>query len=93
MIIGLVVVFGAVVGLICFSIKGSGFGLWWDMILGIAGSIMASFVMTAAYLVNNFGKANVIGLNWYSMTIGAVGALAMIYGVWLYNRANSITQT
>jgi uncharacterized membrane protein YeaQ/YmgE (transglycosylase-associated protein family) len=88
MIVGLVVIFGAVVGLICYSIKGSGFGLWWDVILGIAGSIISSFVMTAAYLLNNVGKADVIGLNWYSVTIGTIGAVTVIYGAWLYNRAN-----
>ena len=90
MIVGLVVIFGAVVGLICFGIKGSGFGMWWDIMLGIAGSIIGSFIMTAAYVFNQFGKADNIGLNWYSMAVGIVGALVVIYGAWFYNRAKEI---
>jgi uncharacterized membrane protein YeaQ/YmgE (transglycosylase-associated protein family) len=90
MIVGLVIVFGAVAGLIAFAINGSGYGLWWDVILGIAGSIISSVIMTAAYLMNHFGKADTIGFNWYSMTVGAIGALALIYGGWLYKRANAI---
>lgn len=87
MIVLLVVVFGAVSGIISFSIKGSGYSLWWDVILGIAGSIIASCIMTAAYELNQFGKADVIGLNWYSVTVGIIGALIMIYGIQLYKRA------
>jgi uncharacterized membrane protein YeaQ/YmgE (transglycosylase-associated protein family) len=90
MIILLVLVFGAVVGFIAFAVKGSGYGLWWDIMLGIVGSIIASFVMTTAYILNRFGRADVIGFNWYSMVIGTIGALTVIYGAWLYNRANLI---
>lgn len=88
MSVGLVIIFGAMVGFIASKVRGSGFGLWWDVYLGIAGSIIASFIMTAAYLLNNIGKADVIGLNWYSMSIGTIGAVTVIYGAWLYNRAN-----
>lgn len=84
MIIGLVLVFGAVVGLAAYFIYGSGYGLWWDVILGIVGSIIASCIMTAAYVLNHFGRADVIGFNWYSMVVGSGGALVMIYGTWLY---------
>jgi uncharacterized membrane protein YeaQ/YmgE (transglycosylase-associated protein family) len=90
MIVLLVIVFGAVVGIVSFAIYGSGYGLWWDVILGIAGSVISSSIMTGAYLMNHFGRADDIGFNWYSMTIGAIGALVMIYGSWLYKRANSI---
>jgi hypothetical protein len=90
MIIGFVVIFGAVVGLASFNAFGSGYGLGWDVILGIAGSIISSFIMTAAYILNGIGKADVIGLNWYSMVVGGVGALALIYGVRLYKISNLI---
>ena len=92
MIIGLVLIFGAVVGIIAFSTKGAGYGLWWDIILGVAGSIISSCVMTAAYVLNQFGMADNIGFNWYSMTVGVIGALTMIYGTLLYNVANPIKQ-
>jgi uncharacterized membrane protein YeaQ/YmgE (transglycosylase-associated protein family) len=88
MIVGLVIVFGAVVGLIAFNFKGSGYGLGWDMILGVSGSIISSVIMTGAYLMKGFGEADNIGLNWYSMTVGAVGALVMIFGMKLYKRAS-----
>lgn len=90
MIVGLVIIFGAIVGIICFSIKGAGYGLWWDIILGIAGSVISSCVMTGAYLMNHFGRADTIGLNWYSMTVGTVGAIMTIYLAWMYKRANAI---
>jgi len=88
----LVIIFGAVVGLLAYNLKGSGFGLVWDMLLGITGYIITTFVMTGAYLMNGFGRANIIGLNWYSMCVGVTGSLMMIYGVWLYNRANPISK-
>ncbi len=56
MIVGLVLIFGAVVGLVCFTIYGSGYGLWWDMLLGIGGYVISSCVITGAYLMNNFGR-------------------------------------
>lgn len=90
MIISLVVIFGAVAGFACYLTYGSGYGLWWDIILGIAGSIISSFVMVSAYLVSGFGRSDVIGFNWYSIMVEIVGALIMIYGVLLYKRANTI---
>ena len=92
MSVGLVIIFGAIVGLICFGIKGSGFGLRWDIMFGIAGSIIASFIMTAAFVLNRFGKADDIGINWYSMTVGTIGALVIIYGAWLYHRTFPVRQ-
>ncbi|GEM_PF-1629489 len=75
----LVIIFGAIIGFACYSIYGSGFGLWWDIALGIAGSTIASAVISTLYMLNNFGRPDVIGLNWYSMTVGAIGALLVIY--------------
>ena len=92
MIVGLVVVLGAIVGLMCFVVKGSGYGLPSDVILGISGSIIGSFIMTAAYTLNYLGKANIIGLNWYSITIGTIGALVMIYSAWLYKGKSLISK-
>ena len=92
MIIGLVIVFGAVVGLICFYIKGSGLGLVWDIMFGIAGYVITSSIMTGAYVINSLGKENIIGFNWYSMGIGISGSVIMILGAWLYNRPNPISK-
>jgi hypothetical protein len=64
--------------------------MWWDVILGTAGSIISSCIMTGAYLTNGFGEADVIGFNWYSITVGVVGSLMLICGVKLYKRANII---
>lgn len=82
-----VIIFGAVVGFAAFFIKGSGYGLLWDISLGVAGSIIASCVMAAGFLFNHFGRADVAEFSWYGITIGTVGALIMIYSVWLYKRA------
>jgi uncharacterized membrane protein YeaQ/YmgE (transglycosylase-associated protein family) len=88
MIIGIVLILGAVVGYACYKIYGSGYGLWTDISLGVAGYIIASAIMTTAYVWNGFNKEDVIGLNWYSMVIGVAGALAVIYGGLIYRKSN-----
>jgi uncharacterized membrane protein YeaQ/YmgE (transglycosylase-associated protein family) len=92
MVVGLVVIFGAVIGLMCFSVRGSGYGLGWDMGLGISGSIMASFVMTAAYVFNLFTKAGAMGLNWYSLAVTVGGACMLVYGALLFKKINKMVR-
>jgi uncharacterized membrane protein YeaQ/YmgE (transglycosylase-associated protein family) len=87
MIIGLTVIFGAVVGMTCFFVKGSGYGMRRDVVLGIVGYVLSNSVISASYLMNGFGRPNVIGLNWYSLSIGTAGAVAMVYGMALYKQA------
>lgn len=79
-----IIIFGAVVGLIAFKVRGSGFGLWWDIYLGVAGSAFASSIMMLGYLVNVVPRQSVIGINFYSSIIGITGAIALIYAVWFY---------
>lgn len=88
MVIGLIIIFGSAVGIVCFTAnKGSGYGLWWDVILGVSGSIISSFIVTVAYLFNYFGKADAIGFNWYSISVEVGGALTAIYlGLAVKNR-------
>ena len=92
MTVTLVILFGAVVGLICHSIKGSGYSLWWDIMLGIAGYTMSSVAVTFFYLLYHFGRIDVIGINWYSLTIGSIGALTLIYGTLIYNRPHLMSK-
>lgn len=86
MIVLLLVFFGAIVGLICFAIYGSGYGIWWDVVLGISGSIIGSSIMTAGYFMYHFGRADVLGFNWYSLSIGMVGAVAVVYVGMLFKK-------
>lgn len=88
MIIGIVIILGAVVGYASYKVYGSGYGLWGDVSLGVAGYIIASTLMTTAYVWNAFNKEDVIGLNWYSMVIGVAGALSVIYGGLIFRRSN-----
>jgi uncharacterized membrane protein YeaQ/YmgE (transglycosylase-associated protein family) len=90
MIILLVIVFGTVGGIASFAIKGSGYGLRSDIILGIFGSAIASSIMAAAYELNHFGRPDAFGLSWYSLTVGTIGAVTAIYLTWMYKRANAV---
>jgi uncharacterized membrane protein YeaQ/YmgE (transglycosylase-associated protein family) len=90
--IGIVIIIGAVVGFVASKIRGSGFGLLWDVYLGIAGAIFASLTMIYAYFMNIMSKPFVLGMNSYSIAIGIAGALALIYIAWLYNKAGSARQ-
>lgn len=92
MIIGLVVILGAVVGLISYAFYGSGYGLWWDILLGTAGSVMASSVMVAAYVLNLSVRADDIGFTWYNVAIEVAGACALIYGGLLFKKINFIAK-
>ncbi len=83
MIIGLVIVFGLLVGFISYKIYGSGYGLWSDMALGVAGSVLGSFVLSFCYTLNYFNQ-DTVGFNWYSLGVGMLGATATIYGGLLF---------
>jgi uncharacterized membrane protein YeaQ/YmgE (transglycosylase-associated protein family) len=84
MIFLLIIVFGAVAGSISFSINGSGYGLWWDVILGIVGAVIGCSVMAGAYIMNHFGRPDAIGFNWYSLTVATIGAIMAIYLTSMY---------
>jgi uncharacterized membrane protein YeaQ/YmgE (transglycosylase-associated protein family) len=67
------IVFGAIVGILASWIAGGGYGLLWDIVLGIVGSLVGGFIM------NLFGKAGVTGFNLYSFIVGVVGAIIVIF--------------
>lgn len=67
------IVFGAIVGFIASNIMGSGDGLVRDIILGIIGSVVGGFIM------NFFGQSGVTGFNLYSVIVGVIGAIVLIY--------------
>lgn len=67
------ILFGAVVGLLASWIMGSGHGLIWDIVLGIIGSLVGGSIMRA------FGGAGITGFNLYSVIVGVVGAIVVIW--------------
>ena len=76
----LLLIFGAVVGLIASFIMNSGGGILWDILLGIIGSFVGGFIM------NLFGSAGVTGFNLYSILVGVIGAVIVIYIGRLFRR-------
>ncbi len=66
------IVFGAVVGILASWIMGGGYGLIWDIVLGIIGSLVGGWIM------NLFGKSGVTGFNLYSVLVGVLGAIIVI---------------
>lgn len=86
----LVIIIGAVVGFIVSAIRGSGFGLWRSMILGIAGSAFASSIMFYGYVINYFPWRNIVEINFFSISVDITGAAIFMYLAWTYNRARLI---
>lgn len=87
-----VITYGVVIGFIASEVRGSGFGLWWDIYLGVAGATFASLIMVYGYFFNFFPTRDVVGLNLHSVGVDIIGALGLIYIEQLYNKINSIRQ-
>ncbi len=71
----LLLIFGALVGWIASLVMGSNQrqGLVMDIILGIVGSIVGGWVMSL------FGQQGVTGFDLYSLVVGVIGAVILIY--------------
>lgn len=87
MSVEIVIICGALIGFIASKVRGSGFGLWWDVYLGIAGAAFASCIMISGYFMNVFPMRDVMGMNLYSIGIDITGALALIYAARFYHGA------
>lgn len=74
----IVIIVGAVIGLLASKVKGSGFGMTWDVYLGITGAMFVSAIMVFAYYTNFSPKPNVIGANFYSIIVDITGAAFFI---------------
>lgn len=74
-----VIIFGVAIGFIASKIKGSGFGLWWDIYLGITGAAFARCIMIIAYFMGVTINRDVIGMNLNSVIVDIVGAFTLIY--------------
>ncbi len=88
MIIGLIIVFGAFVGTICYKFFGSQSTLVWKIISGIAGVVIGSSVMAAAYVLNFISRQEAISFNWYSVAMGVVGICVVVYTVFVGKAQN-----
>jgi uncharacterized membrane protein YeaQ/YmgE (transglycosylase-associated protein family) len=69
----LLIVFGAIVGVLASWIMGTGHGILWDIVLGIIGSFVGGFIMSL------FGSTGVTGFNLYSILVGVLGAVIVIW--------------
>jgi len=87
MSVEIVIICGVLVGFIASKVRGSGFGLWWDIYLGVAGSAFASCLMISGYFLNIFANRDVVGINLYSIMVSITGALALIYAARFYHGA------
>ena len=86
--IGLVIIYGALIGFLASKLKNfnSGFGMWWDIILGITGSTFASSIIVFCFLINTFPKNYTINLHLYGIVVEIAGALALLYVARYYNK-------
>lgn len=67
------IILGLVAGFIGSKIVNkSGEGLFWDILLGIAGAIVGGF------LFNVVGASGVTGLNFYSLVVATIGSIVFL---------------
>ena len=66
------IIFGALAGWVASSLMGSGSGLLWDIIVGIIGSVIGGWIMSA------LGQGGVSGFNLYSFVVAVLGAIVLI---------------
>jgi uncharacterized membrane protein YeaQ/YmgE (transglycosylase-associated protein family) len=71
----LLLIFGALVGWIASLVMGSNHrqGLIMDIVLGVVGSIVGGWIMSL------FGEQGVTGFDLYSLIVGVIGAVILIY--------------
>jgi uncharacterized membrane protein YeaQ/YmgE (transglycosylase-associated protein family) len=67
-VVGLIA--GFLAGLI---IKGSGFGLIWDIVIGVLGGLLGGWIATSLF---HWGDLN--GINLYSILIALGGAILLL---------------
>lgn len=63
---------GAIAGWIASAIMKTGTGIFIDMVLGIIGAWLGSWIMSA------FGETGVTGFNFYSIIVAIIGAIVLI---------------
>lgn len=68
----LTLIFGAITGIIASRLMGTGHSLVMDMLLGIVGAFVGTFIM------NMFGQGGVSGFNFYSFFVAVLGAVIVI---------------
>ena len=90
MMVGFVIVFGAAIGFIAYKIQSTGFGLWWNVYLGIAGAVLANCIMAYGYLMNFLSNRDVASLNLFGIMVDIAGAAIFIYAARFYSRAGSV---
>jgi uncharacterized membrane protein YeaQ/YmgE (transglycosylase-associated protein family) len=66
------ILFGAFVGWVASMLMGSSGGLFWDIIVGIIGSVIGGFIMSL------IGQSGVGGFNLYSLVVAIIGACILI---------------
>ena len=68
----LTLIFGALAGIIASRLMGTGHSLLMDMLLGIVGAFVGTFIM------NMFGQTGTTGFNLYSFFVAVLGAVIVI---------------
>ena len=79
----LYIVFGAIVGYIASLIMKTSTGILWDIIIGIIGSIIGS------YLMSSLGHTGITGFNLYSFLVGIAGAIVLLFIVKMFTRGST----
>ena len=92
MVVILVIIVGALLGFISFKVYGLGYSLGSYIVLGIVGSVAGSVITTVSYVLNQFNKENAIGLNWFSLTVAAIGAISLICASLLFKKLIAYTR-
>ena len=82
----LTLIFGALTGVIASRLMGTGHSLMMDMLLGIVGAFVGTFIM------NMFGQTGVTGFNIYSFFVSVLGAVILIALSRMFSHRRSTVQ-
>jgi uncharacterized membrane protein YeaQ/YmgE (transglycosylase-associated protein family) len=87
-----VLIIGALTGYAAFRQKGSSFGMWWNLYLGIAGATFATIATVYLYYTHSYIKQFSIGFNFYSIAIDIIGSLLFLSAARFYHKTNFFKQ-
>lgn len=78
------IVVGLIAGFLAgLVVRGGGFGLIWDIIIGVLGGLFGGWLSTSVF---HWG-ATVTGINWPSILVAFVGAVILLLILRLIRRA------
>jgi len=80
------VVVGLIAGFLAgLVVRGGGFGILWDIVIGILGGLLGGWLATSVFHVGG----SVTGINWPSILVAFIGSVVLLLILRLIGRGRS----